>query len=280
MRKFHLVITFILIICIISAGLLLFIPAYFGHGQSSVSSDAVSEDCDSVIEEMILAYGQDPGLSDSDISGYLKRIKAADRSEYNLWKKCMESWKYINEDLVINTGFLPDSLPKDDSLCIIVLGYQLNSDGSMRSELIHRLDKALECAAEYPEAYILVTGGGTASLDSTATEADCMASYLIENGISDDRLIIENKSYTTAQNAMYSLKILNEDYPGVSSIVLTTSDNHITWAYSMFSIWLILNEDKLNGITLDGHAAYKTDGSTTYSVMSQASGVSEFIGKY
>lgn len=50
---------------------------------------------------------------------------------------------------------LPDGLPDTDELCIVVLGFQLNPDGSMRDELINRLNVALRSAEKYPNAYIV-----------------------------------------------------------------------------------------------------------------------------
>lgn len=73
---------------------------------------------------------------------------------------------------------LPDGLPDTDELCIVVLGFQLNPDGSMRDELINRLNVALRSAEKYPNAYIVCTGGGTASGNASATEAGEMATLI------------------------------------------------------------------------------------------------------
>ena len=56
----------------------------------------------------------------------------------------------------------PEGLPDDDSLCIVILGYSLSPYGEVRDELMTRLDAGIEVAEKYPNAYILVTGGGTA----------------------------------------------------------------------------------------------------------------------
>ena len=58
---------------------------------------------------------------------------------------------------------------------MVVLGYQLNADGTMRDELLERLRVAKASAEKYPNAYIVCTGGPTAYEDKTVTEAGRMA---------------------------------------------------------------------------------------------------------
>ena len=55
---------------------------------------------------------------------------------------------------------------------------------------------------------IVVSGGqGT---DETSTEADAMAHYLMESGISEEDIIIERQSTTTLENLRFSKAILDE----------------------------------------------------------------------
>ncbi len=144
-------------------------------------------------------------------------------------------------------NLLPADLPTDDSLCIAVMGFALNKDGSMRDELVLRLITALNCAKQYPKAYVLVTGGGTASQNKTATEADKMAQWLIDNVLSKDRLIIENHSMTTVENALYSYDIIRKNYPQITDIAVVTSDYHIPLSCLLFESQFILAAEK------DGH---------------------------
>lgn len=116
----------------------------------------------------------------------------------------MEYWDYVNTDMNVNVDVLPDGLPNDDSLCITVLGVALNDDGTMKDELVGRLQTALASAQKYPNAYVAVTGGGTAKNNLNATEADQMAAWMIANGLDENRLIVENKSKSTVQNAQFT----------------------------------------------------------------------------
>ena len=47
----------------------------------------------------------------------------------------MKYGDYVNTDMNVNV----DGLPNDDSLCITVLGFALNDDGTMKDELVGRL---------------------------------------------------------------------------------------------------------------------------------------------
>ena len=88
------------------------------------------------------------------------------------------------------------------------------------------------------------------------TEADAMAGWLEEQGIQSDRIIVENKSLTTAQNAIYSFDILSEKYPEVSQIALVSSDYHIPWAVILFETRFILGESPLRVVS---NAVYPTE---------------------
>ena len=66
-------------------------------------------------------------------------LSEIDHGKAQAWASIMEYWAYVNEEMVIYPNILPDGLPKDNSLCIVVLGYQLNNDGTMKRELLGRL---------------------------------------------------------------------------------------------------------------------------------------------
>ncbi|POF58017.1 transporter, partial [Vibrio vulnificus] len=72
---------------------------------------------------------------------------------------------------------------------IVTLGYALNPDGSMHDILIERLETTLAMAKANPEALIILTGGVP---QNHKTEGKLMADWLIERGISANRIIEEN----------------------------------------------------------------------------------------
>ena len=176
-----------------------------------------------------------------DISCLVHELDTIDPQQAEAWSSIADYWSYVNTDLTLHSGVLPDGLPNTDALCIVVLGYELNYNGSMKSELIGRLETALASAEKYPNAYIVCTGGGTAQGNNTVTEAGQMAKWLMENGISQDRIIIENMSYSTVGNARNTCRILNADYPQITHLALVTSDYHLPRASLLFHTQVTLN---------------------------------------
>ena len=176
----------------------------------------------------------------TDIDRLLYEMGTIDASQADAWRSIMSSWSYAHSEMVLNPDVLPDGLPEDDSLCIVVLGYALASDGGMQRELVGRLNVALASAQKYPNAYILCTGGGTAADNKKVTEAGQMAAWLRNKGIDDSRIIVENRSYSTSQNAIYSYEILRDQYPQVKHLAMVTSDYHMSWGYMAFATKLAL----------------------------------------
>jgi hypothetical protein len=68
-------------------------------------------------------------------------MKELDRKQGAIWEKIMFDWDWINSDMPIYQDVLPDGLPQDNSLCIVVMGFGLNEDGSIRyDEMNNSLD--------------------------------------------------------------------------------------------------------------------------------------------
>ena len=181
----------------------------------------------------------------------LNELTAADEALGEKWKQIMDLWKSpvtVREEL-------PDGLPGDDSLCLVVLGFQLNPDGSMRDELIERLKVTLAASEKYPQAVIVCTGGGTAANDPTATEAGKMAEWLKEHGVAPSRILAEERSLTTAQNAVFTLDLLKERCPRVTGIAVITSDYHVPTGALLFSAEAILRNSSVRVL---GNAACAT----------------------
>ena len=182
-----------------------------------------------IIEDIITYHGCYDTAADAKVDSLLTELKTQDARQGALWSDIMDYWKYANTEMTVNTEKLPDDLPQDDSLCLVVLGFELNDDGSMKDELIGRLETAYTCAEQYPNAYVVCTGGGTAKDNPNVTEAGLMGEWMLEKGLDEKRLIIEDKSMTTAQNAEFSYDILLADYPQVDSVAVVSSSYHIAW---------------------------------------------------
>ena len=200
----------------------------------------------------------------------LSALASLDPSLGKKWTRIMDLWE---APVTVNTK-LPDGFPEDDSLCLVGLGFQLNPDGTMRDELVERLKVMLSASEKYPNAIIVCTGGGTAADDPTATEAGRMAEWLEAQGVDPSRLIVEDRSLTTAQNAIYTFDILTERYPQVRQIAIISSDYHIATGTLLFGAEAILRDSDIEVVS---NAAWHAP-SGSLSAMFQAGALIELSG--
>ncbi len=232
-----------------------------------------------IIEEMVVDYGSYGDEANAHIETLLKELRSVDADAAARWERIMPLWRSVQTDLKLNYDVLPDGLPDTDELCLVVLGFQLAPDGSMRDELIERLKVAQRSAEKYPNALIVCTGGGTAAENESAAEAREMSKWLIENGIAPARVIVEDRSLTTAQNAIYTFDVLAERYPQVSKLAIVSSDYHIATGALLFGAEAILRAEKAgeDRVTVVSNAAWRAP-SGNLSSMFQAGALIELAG--
>ncbi len=168
-----------------------------------------------------------------DMTMPLERLKSIDPKEGERWAQIVEDWYYVNQEMQVHSKVLPDGLPQDDSLAIVVMGLRLNNNGSMTPELLDRLAVAIESARKYPNAYIICTGGATSD-NVSMTEAGEMAAWLKICGIEESRIIMEDASYSTVENAKNTCEILGNSYKQIRHLAVITSDYHIRRSCLMF----------------------------------------------
>lgn len=104
---------------------------------------------------------------------------------------------------------------------IVILGYGLLPDGSMRMILRRRVLTGLAVAQMYPHSPIIVTGGNP---KNGVTEAAQMRRMLTMLGFPDSRIIVEDKANSTVQNAQFSVPLAKQ--ANTSGIILVTSTTH------------------------------------------------------
>ena len=223
-----------------------------------------------IIEEMVVDYGSYGAEADARVEELLQELQTVDADAHARWTRIMALWE---TPVTVNTA-LPDGLPEDDTLCLVALGFQLNPDGTMREELIERLKVLLEASQKYPNAILVCTGGGTAANDPTATEAGRMAEWLEAQGVDPARLVIEDHSLTTAQNAIYTFDLLSERHPQVKQIAIISSDYHIATGILLFGAEAILRE---SGMEIVSNASWKAPNGSL-SAMFQAGALIELSG--
>jgi uncharacterized SAM-binding protein YcdF (DUF218 family) len=103
---------------------------------------------------------------------------------------------------------------------IIVLGAQVYENGPSMV-LKFRLDQAIEYLQDNPETTCIVSGGQ--GYNEPFAEAVGMADYLEKNGISKERIILEDKSKNTKQNIANSMQLMPEG----ASVGIVTNNFHV-----------------------------------------------------
>ena len=212
--------------------LLLLIPMFCRPVSAATETD--------LIRQILTCYGHHQDDAETDILCLLEQLEQENPEAAEDWRQILKKWNWVVYEYEVTWDILPDGLPQDDSLCIIVMGFRLNYGGAMDQELIRRLEVALASAEKYPNAYIVCTGGGTTSSNPCVTEAGQMAAWLKEQGIAPERIIVEDKSFSTEENAMNAYRILSEDYPQVKSLALVSSDYHLRRCHLLFTAGILL----------------------------------------
>jgi tetratricopeptide (TPR) repeat protein len=154
----------------------------------------------------------------------LKRLDAQKTNEY------LE--KFATTETIMKTTLnteVPDNLPQTKH-AIVILGYALADDGTMREPLIERLNVGLAAAIKNPNSKIIVTGG-VPKQDNT--EAKLMKEWLMANGIAEGRILTEDKSTDTVENALFTTAILEKE--GLKDVTLVTSASHMRRALTIFT---------------------------------------------
>lgn len=108
---------------------------------------------------------------------------------------------------------------------MIVLGAAVRGE-TMSWTLQNRMETALAYLRANPQTKVIVSGGQGEG--ENVTEASAMQKFLLANGIASERILLEDKSTSTAENIRFSHKLLTGN-----RAVLVTSDFH---AYR--ALWL------------------------------------------
>jgi uncharacterized SAM-binding protein YcdF (DUF218 family) len=213
----------------------------------------------------------------------LKRLDAQKTNEY------LE--KFAATEAIMKTTLnteVPDNLPQSKH-AIVILGYALADDGTMREPLIERLKAGLAAANKYPNSKIIVTGGVPKQGN---TEAKLMKEWLISKGIAEGRILTEDKSTDTVENALFTTAILEKE--GLKDVTIVTSASHIRRALTIFAEASNFY-DKMNGKSSDrsftnvvyldypsieeAHNVTKDETMVIYRDLMRATGVWQYPGK-
>ena len=110
---------------------------------------------------------------------------------------------------------------------IIILGarvYGTTPENAYASLVLReRLDAAINYFSDHPDSPIIVTGGQ--GKNEAVTEASIMKTYLIDRGIPEDKIYVEDKSTDTHENFLFSSEIIEENALS-KTIVVATNEFH------------------------------------------------------
>ncbi len=118
---------------------------------------------------------------------------------------------------------------QNEDATVIVLGCKVNGEEPSLM-LKRRLLKAKEYLEQNPQANCVVSGG--MGENESHTEAHVMKKFLVESGISEQRVYEENRSTNTDTNIRYSLQVIQQQELGENLIICTDGFHQLrAWMY-------------------------------------------------
>lgn len=132
----------------------------------------------------------------------------------------------VMEGVVIAGG--RSDLRKDPDV-VLILGCMIWGEEPSPA-LQRRLDAALDYLGELEEKGVtpLVAVSGGQGPDEPRSEASCMAAYLMEHGLPEDRILQEDQSTSTATNLKYTKALLEERGYVNPHVTIVSNDFHLT----------------------------------------------------
>ena len=123
--------------------------------------------------------------------------------------------------VIISIDGLNDNIGISDAA--VVLGNKVELDGKPSKRLQGRLERALELYNKEHFKYIIVSGGtGKEGFD----EAVVMKNYLVENGVPDEAVLLDQEGYNSFMTAQNTKTIMSE--MDLNSITIISQYYHIT----------------------------------------------------
>ena len=115
-----------------------------------------------------------------------------------------------------------------DPQAMVVLGCRVMPEGHPSILLQDRLDAALDYWEAHPEVTVVVSGGQGSN--EPTSEARCMADYLMDGGVPEDQILLEDRSHNTKENLLYSKELLAAEGIQVehADVLVVSNGFHLT----------------------------------------------------
>ncbi|XXM73055.1 YdcF family protein [Lysinibacillus sphaericus] len=126
---------------------------------------------------------------------------------------------------------------------MIILGAGLKGEIPSKT-LVSRLEAGKAVLHSHKGLPVVVSGGQGEG--EAIPEAEAMGRYLMEHGISEDRIVYEKTSTTTYENLRNSMDVLRQQGMEDPNVIIVTSDYHVVRA-EMLARDLGIEADGLSG---------------------------------
>ena len=264
-------------LAIITAAVLLILTGLFSvlpeitniRNKEYAISDSNGEHFEQLFSDLLKAC-QQPSSEDSQaILTDLNAIRSVSEKDYALASSIANHWQKVYLDPEYHLCMYPEEsissgpenkdIPNTSKHAFIVLGYELQN-GEMTDELKGRCEAAAAAAKSFPYSVLVCTGGATGGNNPEHhTEAGLMKQYLTEQcGIREERIYIDEKAMTTAENAVNTFEILREN--GIKTMTIITSSYHQRWGQVLYNGLGAMYEQKYgNAPKLVGNYSYRIE---------------------
>ena len=116
-------------------------------------------------------------------------------------------------------------VPEPNADYILILGCKFRRDGTLTPLLRGRVDRAVAFWEASGRAAVLVPSGGKGP-DEPIAEAEAMRRYLLERGVPEESILLEDRSRNTYQNMANSRALIERKAPG-AKVVYATTNYHV-----------------------------------------------------
>lgn len=112
--------------------------------------------------------------------------------------------------------------PSNNPSTLIILGCKVNGE-QPSLQLYKRAIRGCEYMLDNPNAVAIVCGGkGT---NEGISEAECIKKVLVDNGVDEDRIYLEDQSTSTDENILFAKNIIKQNKLD-TNVIISTSDYH------------------------------------------------------
>ena len=113
-------------------------------------------------------------------------------------------------------------------LVAIVLGNRMNNDGSLSEKCLKRLELTKKADKLFSPDKIILSGG-LANPTAGIMEAQAMYEKLVADGMDKDKLVLEDKSLSTVENAKNSVPLAK--LMGADEVLVISTLEHMSRKY-------------------------------------------------